>query len=535
MAKKMARKPIAVPPYMGEEIEADIIIRMPDETYRLPDPRELFTMIKLFREDINYPLPNQTSIYELIENLRRDSQDQRERDAKERIQGMLDSGISFLPSGFRLYLDCYHLEISSPGCANIHDLIVSSRVAEKMLNRMRCLLENHLNENQKGHRVKIFKDTTDRQKASYAGHENYLIHRKSFHLLTDEVTNKTLQFASFVGPWRIPLTGAGKLGSQNDLPPTYYQISQRADWIEKIIGIDTTFRRPLINTRDEAHAKYTLVNGKKAQVARLHHICGEPNMSPASARMRFGYTSLFLLGLQDDIFDEIQDNIIAANPVEAMHIVSRDILGRETIELMNGKKAKFYEVLRVINDCLRWYFMELREPTQEQLDLLDEMEYYCDSFAKGPKFYLNKLMELDWIHRLQLCNLVAGGPEKKYTDLAYSDIDPDESGYYQDLEFLKESNEVKERDLIDEKEIDRRFENPPTTSRDFLRGNILKKFPAQKSDWETIRLPNWDTLYLEDPHRGGKDEIGDLVENSDNGRELFEKLKTLEFEVFIDA
>jgi hypothetical protein len=48
-------------------------------------------------------------------------------------------------------------------------------------------------------------------------------------------------------------------------------------------------------------------------------------------------------------------------------------------------------------------------------------------------------------------------------------------------------------------------------------------------------MPNWDVIYLEDPHRGGKDEIGDLVEKSAGERELFEKLKTLGFEVFIDA
>jgi hypothetical protein len=33
-----------------------------------------------------------------------------------------------------------------------------------------------------------------------------------------------------------------------------FQISQRADFFEEEIGLETTLKRPIVNTRDEPHA-----------------------------------------------------------------------------------------------------------------------------------------------------------------------------------------------------------------------------------------------------------------------------------------
>jgi len=33
-----------------------------------------------------------------------------------------------------------------------------------------------------------------------------------------------------------------------------YQLSQRADFFEEEIGLETTLKRPIVNTRDEPHA-----------------------------------------------------------------------------------------------------------------------------------------------------------------------------------------------------------------------------------------------------------------------------------------
>ena len=39
--------------------------------------------------------------------------------------------------------------------------------------------------------------------------------------------------------------------SSGDVP---YQFSQRADFFETEVGLETTVKRPIVNTRDEPHA-----------------------------------------------------------------------------------------------------------------------------------------------------------------------------------------------------------------------------------------------------------------------------------------
>ena len=51
---------------------------------------------------------------------------------------------------------------------------------------------------------------------------------------------------------------------------TGYQLSQRADFFEVEVGLETTLKRPIINTRDEPHAVADLYR-------RLHVIIGDAN------------------------------------------------------------------------------------------------------------------------------------------------------------------------------------------------------------------------------------------------------------------
>jgi len=48
--------------------------------------------------------------------------------------------------------------------------------------------------------------------------------------------------------------GAGKTGAENRAERVDYQISQRADFFETLVDLNTMVKRPIINTRDEPHA-----------------------------------------------------------------------------------------------------------------------------------------------------------------------------------------------------------------------------------------------------------------------------------------
>ena len=51
-------------------------------------------------------------------------------------------------------------------------------------------------------------------------------------------------------------TGAGKVGTEGqwDERSGRFQLTQRADFFETEVGLETTLKRPIINTRDEPHA-----------------------------------------------------------------------------------------------------------------------------------------------------------------------------------------------------------------------------------------------------------------------------------------
>ena len=86
---------------------------------------------------------------------------------------------------------------------------------------------------------------------------------------------------------RQVFTGAGKVGAEDNADPCGYQISQRADYLEAEVGLETMHSRPIINTRDEPHAD-------PEKYRRLHVIIGDANLSEVSTYLKVGTMALVL-------------------------------------------------------------------------------------------------------------------------------------------------------------------------------------------------------------------------------------------------
>ena len=114
---------------------------------------------------------------------------------------------------------------------------------------------------------------------------------------------------------RQVFTGAGKVGSENNLEYTEYQVSQRADFLETEVGLETMHSRPIINTRDEPHAD-------PEKYRRLHVIVGDANMSEVANYLKVGTTAIVLSMIEDDFIDR---DLTLDNPVQAFRQVSRDL------------------------------------------------------------------------------------------------------------------------------------------------------------------------------------------------------------------
>jgi len=99
-------------------------------------------------------------------------------------------------------------------------------------------------------RVAVYKNNSDGKGNSYGTHENYLVDRATpFASIVRDLT------PFFVT--RQVFTGAGKLGTEaswDEGNRHRYQLSQRADFFRGGVGLETTLKRPIINTRDEPHA-----------------------------------------------------------------------------------------------------------------------------------------------------------------------------------------------------------------------------------------------------------------------------------------
>src|SRR3954470_20020845 len=176
-----------------------------------------------------------------------------------------------LTNGARLYVDHAHPEYSSPEVTNPLDVVRWEKAGELvMLEAIRRLASMP----GVATSVNLYKNNTDNKGASYGAHENYLCRRDTpfatlvRHLVPFFVTRQVM-------------CGAGRVGRGQDARGVGFQIAQRADFFEVEVGLETTLKRPIVNTRDEPHADAD-------RYRRLHVIIGDANMAEISTYLKVG-------------------------------------------------------------------------------------------------------------------------------------------------------------------------------------------------------------------------------------------------------
>src|SRR5215472_15184994 len=221
-----------------------------------------------------------------------------------------------LTNGARYYVDHAHPEYSTPECADVYDVIRYDKAGERILAQSITAASRTL---PPGQSLVVLKNNSDGKGNSYGSHENYLMDRSvPFARIVSHV------MPHFVS--RQIYTGAGKVGSEaasTGGQEITFQITQRADFFEEEVGLETTLKRPIVNTRDEPHCD-------AQKYRRLHVIVGDANLSEISTFLKVGTTALVLSMIEDDWFARAGDrDLTLADPVIAMRRVSYDLsLGR---------------------------------------------------------------------------------------------------------------------------------------------------------------------------------------------------------------
>ena len=191
-----------------------------------------------------------------------------------------------LTNGARFYVDHAHPEYSTPECLTPLECLVHDKAGEEVLRRAMIAAALRIPDQPA---PIVYKNNSDGKGNSYGCHENYMMDRAvPFTKVIDGVV------PHFVS--RTIFTGSGKVGVETpalDADRVHYQISQRAEFFEEIVGLETTLKRPIVNTRDEPHADPT-------RFRRLHVIVGDANLSEIATLLKVGTTAIVLAMIEDD-------------------------------------------------------------------------------------------------------------------------------------------------------------------------------------------------------------------------------------------
>jgi proteasome accessory factor A len=411
-----------------------------------------------------------------------------------------------LTNGARLYVDHAHPEYSTPECTNPRAAVVWDKAGERVMAEAAVKAATIPG----AAPIQLYKNNTDNKGASYGCHENYLMRRAT--PFADIVRNLTPFFVS-----RQVVCGAGRVGQGADGRNEGFQISQRADFFEVEVGLETTLKRPIINTRDEPHAD-------PEKYRRLHVIIGDANMSEVSTYLKLGTTALVLAMIEERFLD---GDLALETPVAELRAISHDPTCRHLVTLRDGRRMTAVQLQMEYLDRARKYTEDRYGADVDEMtaDVLNRWESVLGRLAEDPML-MSK--ELDWVAKLELLEgyrtrdqLGWGHPRLQLVDLQYSDVRP-ERGLYNRL--AARGRMVR---IVSDEEVTQAMENPPDDTRAYFRGRCLQKYPdsVAAASWDSVifDIPGHDSLQRVptlEPLRGTKAHVGDLIDRCRTATDL---------------
>ncbi|TJZ78449.1 proteasome accessory factor PafA2 [Rhodococcus oryzae] len=412
-----------------------------------------------------------------------------------------------LTNGARLYVDHAHPEYSAPECTDPLDAVIWDKAGERVMEAA----ARHASSVPGAPRLQLYKNNVDGKGASYGTHENYLCSRETpFSAI---IAGLTPFFAS-----RQVICGSGRVGVGQSGDESGFQLSQRADYIEVEVGLETTLKRGIINTRDEPHADAD-------KYRRLHVIIGDANLAEWSTYLKVGTTALVLDLIEAGV--DLSD-LQLARPVTAVHLISHDPTLRQTVALADGRELTGLALQRIYHERCAAFAERQGNDDPRVADLLDKWATVLDMLERDP---MECAHLLDWVAKLRLFEgfrqregLSWSAPKLHMLDLQYSDVRLDK-GLYNRL-VARGSMER----LVSEQQVLDAISNPPTDTRAYFRGECLRRFGAD------IAAASWDSVIFDlggdslvriptlEPLRGSKAHVGKLLESVDSAADLVDQL-----------
>lgn len=410
----------------------------------------------------------------------------------------------FLRNGSRIYLDHQYCEYSTQACKTTAEAVAAIRAGDAMISKAAEELQRTLGKNIT---VMVVRNNIDHRGHTFGAHVNIRMSRKGFEKIfsSDKVLN------GFVIPFLVTLSlicGTGRCSSEND--EDIFQIWQRSDFLKEIIGLQTTFDRPLVNTRDESLA------ADSGKYARLHVVAFDANRMEVAEFLKLGLMRLLCASIDAgrcELLLELDD------PIAAIRSVSRTPF--DPVRLESNKTISPLEVLRQYLSL----FTKLHE---EQVfagrvpDSGEILERCNHVLTKLENDRIKLAGIIDWVTKKILLEQVRhkgfkwSDPEMRVHDICYHRLtDTDVFNHACDKVTTKQ-------------QVSSFMTKAPDDSRAALRGTLLRRFGKQ------IMLVNWHYIInseggiaylLPDNPKPGSTAVADKVKTFEEVAETLELVK----------
>lgn len=499
---------MSVPKTLGVETEYGIVLRGTDE----PNPISASSLLINSYLSVRDPKVQPRVSWDFEDES--PARDARGETALTALAPAIETHLvnAVLTNGARYYVDHAHPEYSTPECADARSIVVHDRAGEEILVESMTAAATMLLPHQE---IVVYKNNSDGKGNSYGTHENYLMDRLTpfgqivkhgiAHLITRQI-----------------YTGAGKVGTE--LPglnrdEVSYQLTQRADFFEEQVGLETTLKRPIINTRDEPHA-----DARKYR--RLHVIAGDANMSEVATYLKVGTTAI-VLGMVEE--EAISRTWTFADPVRAMQQISTDLSVSARLELDDGSHVRAIDVqASLVEDAHAFVDAHGTENIggPVAIDVLERWGETLDALRRDP---MELASTIDWVAKYRLLEayrerhgLTWADARLAAMDLQYHDMRPDRSL----------ARRIGLETIATPDEVAAAVTHPPDDTRAYFRGECLRKWGDQ------IVAANWDSLVFDvgvdplrripmmEPTRGTRWHVGSVLEECDTPLELLDALRS---------
>ena len=330
---------------------------------------------------------------------------------------------------------------------------------------------------------------SDRQGNSYGAHLNVTISRRLWEEIFKLRLFPHLNFLASFQASSIVLTGGGKVGSEDNNPEVDFQLSRRADFIKTFVAEQTTYNRPMINSRDEA----------LGAEARLHCIFWDAVLFPAANFLQFGCLQL-ITALMEHADSWMAAELLLESPIQALHSWSRDpdlkcsarLVGGTQVTALEHQEMMLNQVARFVSDG----HAERSVPEASRL-----VDYWRETlgFLQG-KDEDRAARRVEWLAKRRILQAAMSGRQNldwqslkiRHLDLSFGDLHKERGVYWALLA----------NDAIDlpvtMAEIAYYKHHPPSDTRAWARTALIQQFGDEhivSVDWAEVQIRNNGHLY----------------------------------------